>query len=124
VLSSGQPIAEVARFIAQMDAEKAFPIAFMCHMLQVSRPGFYAWRNRPASARARRDAELTAKITIIHTAHRGRVGVRRIRDELARAGVVCSHKRVHRLMRAARLRRQGPWRDVDHVEVETLNWVD
>jgi putative transposase len=22
------------------------------------------------------------------------------------------------------IRRQGPWRDVDHVEVETLNWVD
>ena len=20
--------------------------------------------------------------------------------------------------------RQGPWRDVDHVEIETLNWVD
>lgn len=22
------------------------------------------------------------------------------------------------------IRRQGPWRDVDHVEIETLNWVD
>jgi putative transposase len=103
-------------FIAQMDAEKAFPIAFMCHMLQVSRPGFYAWRNRPPSTRARRDAELTAKITIIHTAHRGRVGVRRIRDELARAGVVCSHKRVHRLMRAARLKGVHP-RPYKHTTV-------
>ena len=22
------------------------------------------------------------------------------------------------------IHRQGPWRDVDHVEIETLNWVD
>jgi putative transposase len=22
------------------------------------------------------------------------------------------------------IRRQGPWKDVDHVEIETLNWVD
>ena len=22
------------------------------------------------------------------------------------------------------IRRQGPWRDIDHVEVETLTWVD
>jgi putative transposase len=22
------------------------------------------------------------------------------------------------------IRRQGPWRDVDHVEIGTLNWVD
>ena len=22
------------------------------------------------------------------------------------------------------IRPEGPWRDVDHVEVETLNWVD
>lgn len=20
--------------------------------------------------------------------------------------------------------RQGPWRDIDHVDIETLNWVD
>jgi putative transposase len=22
------------------------------------------------------------------------------------------------------MRGQGPWRDVDHVEIETLNWID
>ena len=30
---------------------------------------------------------LTEKITAIHTAHHGRVGVRRVHDELRRAGV-------------------------------------
>ena len=95
-------------FIAQMDAEKAFPIAFMCRLLEVSRQGFYQWRRRPPSARALRDSELTERIRKIHTSHGGRVGVRRVRDELARAGVVCSHKRTHRLMRTARLRGVHP----------------
>jgi putative transposase len=95
-------------FIAQMDAEKAFPIAFMCRMLDVSRQGFYQWRNRPPSSRALRDVELTERIRKIHTSHGGRVGVRRVREELARAGVVCSHKRTHRLMRTAGLRSVHP----------------
>lgn len=91
-----------------MGAEKAFPIVFMCRMLEVSRQGFYAWRDRPPSTRALRDVELTERITKIHTSHGGRVGVRRVRDELHRAGVVCSHKRTHRLMRAAGLRGVHP----------------
>jgi putative transposase len=81
---------------------------FMCRMLGVSRQGFYQWRERPPSRRALHDAELTERIRKIHTAHGRRVGVRRVRDELARAGVVCSHKRTHRLMRTAGLRGVHP----------------
>ncbi len=77
-------------------------------MLGVSRQGFYQWRDRPPSRRALYDAELTERIKKIHTAHGRRVGVRRVRDELARAGVVCSHKRTHRLMRTAGLRGVHP----------------
>jgi putative transposase len=91
-----------------MAAEKAFPIAFMCRMLDVSRQGFYAWRTRPPARRELDDATLTARIAKIHAAHGGRLGVRRVRTELARAGVVCSHKRTHRLMRAAGLRSRHP----------------
>jgi putative transposase len=80
----------------------------MCRILDVSRQGFYQWRDRSPSARARSDATLTEQITTIHAAHRRRVGVRRVHDELRRAGVVCSHKRVHRLMRAAGLRGVHP----------------
>jgi hypothetical protein len=74
----------------------------------VSRQGFYQWRDRPPSQRALDDAALTERIAKIHTAHGRRVGVRRVRDELARAGVTCSHKRTHRLMRAAGLRGVHP----------------
>ena len=66
----------------------------MCRMLNVSRQGFYQWRQRPPSARALDDAALTERIRKIHAAHGRRVGVRRVRDELRRAGVVCSHKRT------------------------------
>jgi HTH-like domain/Integrase core domain len=58
------------------------------------------------SCAARRRAHRTHPK--IHTSHGGRVGVRRVRDELRRAGVVCSHKRVHRLMRTAGLRGVHP----------------
>jgi putative transposase len=95
-------------FIAEQAAEKAFPIAFMCRMLDVSRQGFYQWRDRPPARRALDDAALTERIRKIHTAHGRRVGVRRVRDELTRAGARCSHKRVHRLMRVAGLRGVHP----------------
>jgi putative transposase len=80
----------------------------MCRMLEVSRQGFYQWRDRPPSRRALDDAALTERIKKIHSGHGRRVGVRRVRDELARAGVVCSHKRTHRLMRTAGLRGVHP----------------
>jgi putative transposase len=80
----------------------------MCRMLRVSRQGFYQWRDRPPSQRQLDDAALTGRIRKVHVGHGGRVGVRRVRDELRRAGVVCSHKRVHRLMRAAGLRGVHP----------------
>jgi putative transposase len=91
-----------------MRAEKAFSTVFMCRMLEVSAAGFYAWRGRSPSRRSVDDVGLTERITKIHIAHGGRVGVRRVHDELRRAGVVCAHKRVHRLMRSAGLRGVHP----------------
>jgi hypothetical protein len=57
-------------FIAEMAAEKAFPIAFMCRLLGVSRQGFYQWRGRPPARRALDDAALTERIKKIHAGHR------------------------------------------------------
>ena len=45
--------------IADWAENDEFPIDFMCTELQVSRSGYYAWRNRPVSHRALTDIDLT-----------------------------------------------------------------
>ena len=52
---------------AFIDAEKAkYPIELLCNVLEVSRPGCYAYKRRGLSKRATRDADLGAKIVTIH----------------------------------------------------------
>ena len=84
----------------------------MARVLGVSTSGYYAWRRRPASARAQADADLTARAKEIHTRSRGTYGTPRVHAELAAAGVAVSRKRVARVMRAAGIagvsRRRGP----------------
>ena len=79
------------------------PIATMCRVLGVSPSGYYAWRQRPLSRRARADVKLSAEIQAIHRESRGTYGVPRIHAELAERGVHIGRKRVRRLMRDARL---------------------
>jgi putative transposase len=78
----------------------------MCRLLEVSGAGFYHWRDRPLSARAREDVELTALIHEIHErSYDGTYGAPRIHMELREAyGVRVGKKRVARLMRRAGLR--------------------
>jgi putative transposase len=75
----------------------------MCRVLAVSASGYYAWRQRPPSARARADAELAARITAIHQYSRATYGAPRIHAELAAAGIHVGCKRVARLMSTAGL---------------------
>jgi len=73
----------------------------MCRVLGVSPSGYYAWRKRPASARAQADQRLLRQIRTAHEASRGTYGVPRIHAELCEQGVAVSRKRVARLMREA-----------------------
>jgi putative transposase len=87
-----------------IDAKKAqHPVSLLCSTLGVSRAGYYAWKQRPASARQRRDGELTAQIGQIHAESQGTYGWPRIHAELRHRGVRVSRKRVARLMRASGL---------------------
>ena len=79
-------------------------VATMCRVLGVSSSGYYAWLRRGASAHARRDGELSARIAAIHRDSRGTYGVPRIHAELAADGERVARKRVARLMRAHGLR--------------------
>jgi putative transposase len=91
----------VSRF-RLIEAEKAGrSVVRLCRLLGVSPSGYFAWRKRPPSARARADADPTATIRAIHTGSRGTYGAPRVHAELADAhGVRCGRKRVARLMRA------------------------
>ena len=87
-------------------------MATLCRLLGVSRSGYYGWRKRPPSARTRANQELTQHIREVHEQSRGTYGAPRIWAELRDRGVVCSRKRVARLLRLADLqgchRRKGP----------------
>lgn len=88
-----------------MERQKAkHSIITMCRVLGVSTSGFYAWRERKPSARARTDAELTKCIIKIHRESGGTYGAPRIHAELKLDyGIRCSKKRVARLMRQTNL---------------------
>jgi putative transposase len=75
-----------------------FSIAAMCRMLGVSPSGYYAWRDRPTSARTRADEALKERIRAIHTWSRATYGAPRIRAELADQGILVGQKRIARLM--------------------------
>jgi putative transposase len=88
-----------------IEAEKArHSVPLLCRLLGVSRSGYYAWRSRPPSERARFDAVLSEKIEMIHRNSRATYGAPRVHAELAAIGIRCSRKRVARLMRRAKLR--------------------
>jgi putative transposase len=73
----------------------------MCRVLGVSTSGYYAWRNRRPSQRARENAALLEQIMIIHAWSRRTYGAPRIHAKLKEDGVDVGHNRVARLMRQA-----------------------
>ena len=76
-------------------AEKAhFPIVMMCRLLGISRAAYYAWIDRPASARAARAQELAERVVALHTAADGTYGAPRVLSDLCAEGVVVSAKTV------------------------------
>jgi len=72
----------------------------MCRVFGVSPSGFYAWNSRALSARAMRDAELTARIRVFHARSKGIYGAPRIQVDLHEEGNHVGKKRVARLMKA------------------------
>jgi putative transposase len=88
----------------------SWPVALMCRVLGVSRAGFYAWLERPPSARASTDARLRIAIRAIHAESQRSYGSPRVHRELRAQDLRCGRKRVVRLMQAEGLRAQRPRR--------------
>jgi transposase InsO family protein len=71
-----------------------------CRLLEVSRSGYYDWRDREPSARDVHDAYLANQIREVHIASRGTYGAPRVHAELRLGrGLRLGRKRVSRLMR-------------------------
>jgi len=75
-----------------------FRVSLMCKVLQVSRAGYYAWRNRRPSARQEANDRLLRLLRRLFSLHRKRYGYRRI-HEVAHKEMPCGKHRVARLMR-------------------------
>lgn len=90
-----------------------FRITTMCRVLGVSPSGYYAWRKREPSKRARADAVLVERIEEIHKVSGGTYGVPRVHHELSTEETRVGRKRVARLMRRGGLvgvtRRKKCW---------------
>jgi putative transposase len=93
--------------------QAAYEVRTMCRVLGVSASGYYAWRDRPPSARAIADAQLLERIRGFHATSDGTYGVPRIYEDFLEEGTPIGRKRIARLMRAAGLRgvsrRKGCW---------------
>jgi putative transposase len=81
-----------------------WPAGWLCEALGVSRAGFYAWRTRSPSARAKANEQLLARVRASFLASDRTYGARRVWHDLLADGVSCGRHRIERLMRHAALR--------------------
>lgn len=100
--------------------EGQYGVKRMCRALSVSRSGYYAWRARPASPRARANEALVAQIREEFEASRRTYGSPRIHASLRRKGARCSRKRVVRLMHEYGMAARSPRRRFPHTTQRDL----
>jgi putative transposase len=105
---SGRVLCEgiAARYavMKELQVRHDYPVAVLCSALGVSRSGYYAWCERPASARQRDDERLKVAIRGVHAASRQTYGTRRVLAELLAQGFEAGRDRVDRLRRTMALR--------------------
>ncbi len=88
------------KYQAIRDNACRYPIRLMCRSLHVSAAGYYAWVDRPESARALSNRTLLTEVRSIHRDSRETYGSPSIWDELYhKRGQCVGENRVARLMR-------------------------
>ena len=93
--------------------QAVFAARTLCQVLGVSPSGYYAWRDRPPSARDVANVRLLDRMRAIHEFSRHTYGRPRMYAELRDEGWRVNHKRVGRLMALAGLQgasRRKKWR--------------
>jgi len=76
-----------------------YPVKRMCRWLDVSKSGFYRWRDREPSQRALQREALRVAVNDTYYEFKRRYGAPRITLELNEAGIPCSLNYVAELMR-------------------------
>jgi putative transposase len=80
----------------------------VCDVLNVSRSAYYAWCNGGPSERQQHEETLTPLVRAVFWKHHRRYGARRIAEELADLGEVCSPRRVGNILKNQGLRAIQP----------------
>lgn len=106
-----------------------FRTTTLCRALQVSRSGYYGWRDRAPSRRSEANAKLLARIREVHTKSRENYGAVKTWQALRALGEMCGRHRVARLrqrhgIEAKRLRRFRTARASRHTEGIAANLLD
>ena len=107
-----------------------WPITIMCQVLDVSRSGFYAWRQRPESESTQRRSELVEQMKSVHSDRDMKnYGSPRMHEELVSRGHDVCENTVAKLMRdhgirAARSRKFRVTTDSRHSHPVAENILD
>lgn len=81
-----------------------FRVRTMCRVLQLTRSSYHYWRKHESSPYRQRNVELVQEIRCVHEASHRTYGSPRIAQKLRATGIVCTTKRVAKLMREHNIR--------------------
>ena len=88
----------MTRFRFVQDHQAGYPVKRLCALVECSRSGFYAWRDRPLSQHYLDDVDLAAEIYEIHHASQRTYGTPRVLGQLQHRNRRVGRKRVARIM--------------------------
>jgi putative transposase len=81
-----------------------FPVERVCEVLDVSRSGYYDWKDRPRNSQSKRREELAVKIREIYEESRGAYGSPRVFEALKALGENVSENTVAGIMQEREIR--------------------
>ena len=87
--------------------EEGYTLKYLLAAMKLSKSTYYYEIGKPDKVQER-NADISSKIESIFQENKGRYGVRRVCQELARRGFSVNHKRVQRIMKRMGLAGKRP----------------